>query len=60
MDIQVGDIVKMKKAHPCGSSEWEVLRTGIDFRLKCRGCGHMIMIPRTQVEKNIKSVIRPE
>ncbi len=60
MDIQVGDIVKMKKAHPCGSSEWEVLRTGIDFRLKCRGCGHMIMIPRTQAEKNIKDVTRAE
>ncbi len=57
MDIQVGDIVKMKKAHPCGSAEWEVLRTGIDFRLKCKGCGHMIMIPRTQAEKNIKGVL---
>ncbi len=50
----------MKKAHPCGSSEWEVLRTGIDFRLKCRGCGHMIMIPRTQAEKNIKDITRAE
>ena len=60
MDIRVGDIVKMKKAHPCGSSEWEVLRTGIDFRLKCRGCGHIIMIPRTQAEKNIKDIIRAE
>ena len=60
MDIRVGDIVKMKKAHPCGSCEWEVLRTGIDFRLKCRGCGHMIMIPRTQAEKNIKDIIRAE
>ena len=60
MDIRVGDIIKMKKAHPCGSSEWEVLRTGIDFRLKCRGCGHMIMIPRTQAEKNIKDITRAE
>ena len=60
MDIQVGDIVKMKKSHPCGSAEWEVLRTGIDFRLKCKGCGHMIMIPRTQAEKNIKSIIKAE
>ena len=60
MDIRVGDIVKMKKAHPCGSSEWEVLRTGIDFRLKCRGCGHMIMIPRTQAEKNIRDISRAE
>lgn len=56
MDIQVGSIVKMKKAHPCGSLEWQVLRTGADFRLKCMGCGHQIMIARTQLEKNVKDV----
>lgn len=56
MDIQVGNIVKMKKAHPCGSLEWQVLRTGADFRLKCMGCGHQIMIARTQLEKNVKDV----
>ena len=37
---EVGDIVKLKKQHPCGSSEWEILRVGADFRLKCTGCGH--------------------
>lgn len=58
MDIQVGDILKMKKAHPCGSKEWEVLRTGADFRLKCVGCGHQIMIARRQAEKNIREIIR--
>ena len=56
MDIQVGNIVKLKKQHPCGSFEWEVLRVGADFRLKCTGCGHQIMIPRKTVEKNIKGV----
>lgn len=56
MDIQVGNVVKMKKAHPCGSSEWQVLRIGADFRLKCLGCGHQIMIARTQLEKNVKEV----
>lgn len=56
MDIQVGNVVKMKKAHPCGSSEWQVLRVGADFRLKCLGCGHQIMIARTQLEKNVKEV----
>ncbi len=56
MDIQVGDILKLKKQHPCGSSEWEVLRIGADFRLKCMGCGHQIMIARRQVEKNVKNV----
>lgn len=56
MDIQVGNVVKMKKTHPCGSSEWQVLRVGADFRLKCLGCGHQIMIARTQLEKNVKEV----
>lgn len=56
MDIQVGDILKMKKKHPCGSAEWEVLRIGADFRLKCVGCGHQIMIPRPKAEKNVRAV----
>lgn len=58
MDIQLGDILTMKKAHPCGSKEWEVLRVGMDFRLKCKGCGHMIMIPRSKAEKNIRNITR--
>lgn len=57
MDIKVGDILKLKKQHPCGSKEWLVLRIGADFRLKCQGCGHMIMIPRVQAEKNIKEIV---
>lgn len=56
MEIQVGNIVRLKKQHPCGSYEWEVLRIGADFRLKCTGCGHQIMIARKQVEKNIKEI----
>ncbi len=56
MDIQVGNRLILKKAHPCGSKEWEVLRIGADFRLKCLGCGHQIMTPRRQVEKNIKEI----
>lgn len=56
MDIQVGNIVTMKKQHPCGSKQWEVLRIGADFRLKCLGCGHQIMIARKTAEKNIKEV----
>lgn len=58
MDINVGDIIKLKKKHPCGNFEWEVLRIGADFRLKCMGCGHQIMIPRTTVEKSIKGIRR--
>ncbi|MDE6607750.1 MAG: DUF951 domain-containing protein [Lachnospiraceae bacterium] len=56
MDIKVGNIVRLKKKHPCGSSEWEVLRIGADFRLKCMGCGHQIMIARKLVEKNVKEI----
>ena len=51
---EVGDIVKLKKKHPCGSFEWEILRVGADFRLKCTGCGHQIMTPRKMVEKNTR------
>ncbi len=56
MDIRLGDILTMKKAHPCGSREWEVLRVGMDFRLRCVGCGHTIMIPRSKAEKNIRGI----
>ena len=56
MDIQVGDKLILKKQHPCGNSEWEVLRIGADFRLKCEGCGHQIMIARRLVEKNVREI----
>lgn len=54
----VGDIVKLKKKHPCGSFEWEILRVGADFRLKCCGCGHQIMIARKLVEKNERGLTK--
>lgn len=56
MKIEVGDVLNMKKSHPCGSNRWEVLRVGADFRLKCLGCGHQIMLKRTLTEKNIKFI----
>lgn len=56
MDINVGDILVMKKEHPCKSKEWEVLRIGQDLRIKCLGCGHQVMSPRKNIEKNIKSI----
>ena len=56
MEYKVGDIVKLKKPHPCGSSEWEILRVGADFRLKCLGCGHQVMIARRLVEKNTRGL----
>ena len=54
----VGDVIRMKKPHPCGSHEWEVLRVGADFRLKCMGCSHQIMVPRRLVEKNTKQITK--
>lgn len=60
MQFDIGDIVKLKKKHPCGSFEWEVLRVGADFRLKCMGCGHQIMIARKLVEKNVKDIRKSE
>ena len=59
-NLVVGDIVKLKKQHPCGSNEWEILRVGADFRLKCMGCGHQIMVPRKMVEKNTKNLQKKE
>ena len=59
MDIQPGDVIRMKKPHPCGSVTWEVLRNGQDFRLKCSGCGRQVMMKRTAAEKGIREIIRP-
>lgn len=51
---EIGDVVRLKKAHPCGSDRWEIYRTGIDFGLKCQGCGHRVMVPRPKFEKSVK------
>ena len=53
MDYNIGDIVKTKKQHPCVSKEWEVTRVGVDFKLKCIGCGHVVMLPRERALKAI-------
>lgn len=53
----VGDVVQMRKVHPCGSDRWEVLRVGIDFRLRCLGCGRVIMLPRPRFERSVRKVI---
>lgn len=60
MDIQVGDVLELKKTHPCGSKNWQVLRVGMDFRLKCEGCGHELMIPRAKAEHSVKKAIKQE
>ena len=60
MDIHVGDVLELKKEHPCGSRRWLVLRGGMDFKLRCEGCGHELMLPRSKAEKSIKQVLRTE
>jgi len=56
--VTVGDILEMKKSHPCGANTWQVLRVGVDFRLRCTGCGHELMLPRARILKSIKRIIR--
>lgn len=58
MDVRLQDILVMKKPHPCGSKGWLVLRTGMDFRLRCLGCGHEVLLPRSKAEKNIRQIRR--
>lgn len=60
MDIQVGDILTMKKAHPCGNDRWLVRRTGADLKIRCLNCGHELMTPRFKIEKNIRNIHREE
>ena len=60
MDLKLHDIVELKKGHPCGSRRWEVLRVGMDIRLRCAGCGDEVLAPRRKVEKSIKRVIPKE
>ena len=60
MDVRVGDVLRMKKPHPCGSMEFTVLCSGMDLKIRCNGCGREVMVPRLKCEKNIKKIIRKE
>ena len=60
MDVKIGDILLMKKNHPCGSARFVVLRSGMDFKLRCEKCGREVEVPRSKAEKNIKQIIREE
>lgn len=56
--LNIGDIVRLRKAHPCGSVDWKVMRTGMDFRIQCLGCQHQAWIPRVKLERNLKEIIQ--
>ena len=60
MDIRVGDVLELKKQHPCGSKIWTILRVGMDIKLRCAGCGHELMLPRSKAEKAIKKILIEE
>ena len=60
MDLKLHQLVELKKAHPCGSRNWEVLRVGMDVKLRCQGCGHEVMLPRAKAEKGIKKIFERE
>ena len=55
---ELGDIVQTKKVHPCGKDEWEIIRVGMDFKMKCQGCGRVVMLPRPKFEKSVKKIVR--
>ena len=60
MDVRVGDYIITKKPHPCGANRFQVLRVGMDFKIRCTGCGREVMVPRAKIEKNIKQIQRDE
>ena len=60
MNLRLHDRVELKKPHPCGSFQWEILRVGMDIKLRCEGCGHELMLPRSRAEKAIKKILTEE
>ncbi|GKX68455.1 DUF951 domain-containing protein [Inconstantimicrobium mannanitabidum] len=59
-NFDIGDIVQMKKQHPCGSYQWEVIRLGADIKIKCVGCGRLVMLPRSKFQKDAKKVVEAQ
>lgn len=57
-EFDLNDIVETKKTHPCGSNNWEVIRLGADIKIRCLGCGRIVMIPRNKFESSIKRVVK--
>ena len=56
--FEIGDVVQMKKQHPCGTDKWEIIRVGADIKIKCTGCGRIVMLPRSKFEKDMKKVVQ--
>jgi hypothetical protein len=60
LDIQIGDIVQMRKTHPCGSDRWQIYRVGADIGIRCLGCDHRVMLPRRKFEHSVKRILRDD
>ena len=60
MELRIGDRVELRKQHPCGSKTWQIFRVGMDIKLRCEGCGHELMLPRSKCEKTIKKILTEE
>ena len=56
--IEIGNILAMKKGHPCGANEWEIIRVGVDMKLKCTNCSRIIMMPRIEFNKKLKKIVK--
>ncbi len=57
-DYDLNDIVEMKKAHPCGTNRWKIIRMGMDIKIECTGCGHIVMLPRREFERKMKKILK--
>lgn len=60
MDLKVGNVVRLRKQHPCGGFEWEIVRIGADIGLRCLTCGRRVLVPRSKIEKRIKKILSEE
>lgn len=56
-DYDLNDIVEMKKAHPCGTNRWKIIRMGMDIKIECTGCGHIVMLSRREFERKMKKIL---
>lgn len=56
-EFQLNDVVEMKKPHPCGTNKWKIIRLGMDFRIKCEGCEHSVLIPRKEFTRKVKKIL---
>ena len=60
MDLKIGDVVRLRKQHPCGGFEWDIVRIGADIGLRCLTCGRRVLLPRSKIEKRIKKILSGE